>query len=114
MAKRTQNRQPSMLAAERGAQVVHAQVGQVEAVTEPSLLLLVRFTDIVAIGSNGVAWKSPRLAVDDLRVMSTSGGIIQCSLYNLGGSPTITVDAATGEQRDGTRLDSFWPPDALA
>ena len=100
--------------AHRGADVVHDQVGQVEVVVEPALLLLVRFIDIVAIGGDGVAWRSKRLAVDDLRVVSTSGGIIQCSLDNLGGSPTIALDAATGEQRDGTRLDSIWPPDALA
>ena len=87
---------------------------QVEAVAEPALLLLVRFIDIVAIGATGVAWASSRLAIDDLRVTSASGGLIQCSLDNLGGTSTITVDAATGEQLDGTRLDSLWPPDALA
>ena len=101
-------------AAQHGADVVHDQVGQVEVVVDPELLLLVRFIDIVAIGVDGVAWRSPRLAVDDLRVVSTVGGIIQCSLDNLGGSPTIALDAATGAQREGTRLDSFWPPDALA
>ena len=97
-----------------GAEIAHDQVVQVEAVAEPALLLLVRFMDIVAIGASGIEWASPRLAVDDLRVTSTSGGLIRCSLDNLGGTPTITLDAATGEQRDGTRLDSFWPPDALA
>ena len=101
-------------AADGAAQVVHDQVWQIEAVTEPSLLLLVRFIDIVAIGAEGVAWRTPRLAVDDLRVVNTSGGIIECSLDNLGGSSTISIDAATGRQVDGTRLDSFWPPDALA
>ena len=101
-------------AAHRGAGVVHDQVGQVETVDGPDLLLLVRSTDIVAIGSAGVEWRSSRLALDDLRVLSTSGATITCSLDNLGGTSTITVSAATGEQVDGTRFDSFWPPDALA
>jgi hypothetical protein len=97
-----------------GARVVHDQVGQIEAVVDPGLLLLVRFIDIVAVGPDGVAWRSLRLALDDLHVVSTTGGLIWCSLDNLGWSPTIALDAATGEQRDGTRLDSIWPPDALA
>lgn len=100
-------------AAQHGALIAHHQVGQIEAVVDPDLLLLVRFIDIVAVGPDGVAWRSPRLAVDDLRVLSTSGGIIECSLDNLGSSATITLDAATGQQQEGTRLDSLWPPDAL-
>ena len=40
-------------AAQRGADVVHDQVGQIEVVLEPELLLLVRFIDIVAIGADG-------------------------------------------------------------
>ncbi len=100
-------------APQNGVRVVHDQVGQVEVVVEQALLLLVRFIDIVAVGPEGVAWKTPRLAVDDLRVLSVAGGLIECSLDNMGGSPTISLDAATGEQVAGTRLGSFWPPDAL-
>lgn len=96
------------------AQVVHDQVGQVEAAAEPDLLLLVRFIDIVAVGPAGVAWRTPRLAVDDLHVLTTTDGQIVCALDNLGHSSTITLDAATGVQMTGTRFDSFWPPDALA
>jgi hypothetical protein len=84
-------------AAQHGADLVHDCVRQIEVVVDPSLLLLVRDIDIVAIGADGVAWASPRLAVDDLRVLSTADGIIQCSLDNLGGSPTITLNAATGD-----------------
>jgi len=47
-------------------------------------------------------------------VSRSSGGIIECTLDNLGGSPTITLDATSGQQLTSTRLDSFWPPDALA
>jgi hypothetical protein len=97
---------------ENGAAPLHWQVEQVVEVREPSRLLLVRFIDMVALGSEGVAWRSPRLAVDDLRVVSTVDGMIECTLDNLGGSETITLDAVTGEQVAGTRMDSFWPPDA--
>lgn len=97
-----------------GAVVAHDQVGQVVAVEGRPLLLLVRFIDIVALGPQGIVWKSQRLAVDDLRVVHASGDHIECTLDNLGGSPTITLEAATGQQVSGTRLDSFWPPEALA
>ena len=97
-----------------GSIVVHDQVGQVLGVEGRSLLLLVRFIDIVALGPQGIAWKSKRLAVDDLRVVRAIGDTIECTLDNLGGSDTIGIDANTGEQTEGTRLDSFWPPDALA
>lgn len=76
------------------------------------LLLLVRFIDIVALGPSGVAWRSARLAVDDLAVVIASPEAVVCSLDNLGGSETITLDPLTGEQLSGTRLDSFWPPEA--
>ena len=95
-----------------GSVVAHDQVGQV--VASADLLLLVRFIDIVAIGRDGIAWRTKRLAVDDLRVIRATSDVIECSLDNLGGSSEIAIDAATGEQIEGTRLDSFWPPDVLA
>lgn len=97
-----------------GSLVVHNQVSQVMAVEGASLLLLVRAFDIVALGIGGVAWRTGRIAVDDLFVVSATDGVIECTLDNLGGSDTITLEAATGRQLGGTRLDSFWPPDALA
>jgi len=96
------------------ARTVHDQVHQVVATSDPPLLLLVRFIDIVAIGSDGVAWVTPRLSVDNLQVVRADRTGIECSCDNLGGTPTITLDPRTGEQLSGTRLDSFWPPDALA
>ena len=81
---------------------------------DPPLLLLVRVIDLVALGPTGVAWSTPRLCVDDLAIRQASRGGIVCSCDNLGGTATITLDPATGVQVDGTRLDSFWPPDALA
>lgn len=83
-----------------GSVVAHDQVGQVVPTTD--LLLLVRFVDIVAIGRHGIAWRTERRAVDDLRVIRATSEVIECSLDNLGGSPTIAIDAATGEQIEGT------------
>lgn len=98
-----------------GAEIVHDQVGQIVAVERLPLLLLVRFIDIVALGPDGIAWKTPRLAVDDLRVQRATADGIECTCDNLEGSTsTLTLDPRTGEQTSGTRLDSFWPPDALA
>ncbi len=89
---------------------VHQVVG---AGSDPPLLLVVGPVDLVAVGGDGVAWATPRLAVDDLRVDHVEGNTITCSLDNLGWSPTISLDVATGEQIAGTRFDSFWPPDVL-
>jgi hypothetical protein len=96
------------------AQIVHDQIHEVVPITDPPLLLFVRFFDMVAFGPTGLAWKTPRLCVDDLAVREVSGDGIVCSCENLGGTPTITLDPVTGAQVAGTRLDSFWPPDTLA
>lgn len=96
------------------AQIVLDQVHQVVACTDPPLLLLVRYIDVVALGSSGVAWATPRLCVDGLEVLHAGRSGVVCSCDNLGGTPTLTLDPLTGAQLDGTRLDSFWPPDALA
>jgi hypothetical protein len=93
---------------------VHDQVHQVAATSDPPLLLLVRFIDIVAIGPDGVAWATPRLCVDDLKVVRADRTAIECSCDNLDGTSTITLDPHTGKQTGGTRVDSFWPPDAPA
>ena len=96
------------------AQTVHDQVHQVVPSEVPPLLLLVRFSDLVAVGRTGVAWRTPRLCVDDLEVWHAGPGGIVCSCDNLRGTPTITLDPTTGLQVEGSRLDSFWPPDTLA
>jgi hypothetical protein len=99
---------------EAGALIAHDQVGQVVPVSGLPLLLLVRFIDIVAIGQHGVAWRTGRLVVDDLAVVSAGPKSIVCSGDLLdGGTSTIEIDPHTGTQTVGTRLDSFWPPDAL-
>lgn len=92
-----------------GAVIAHHQVWQVETVEQPPRLLLVRPFDMVALGEDGVAWRTPRIAVDDLRVVQAGSAGIVCTCFNLDGTDTITLDPRTGEQVAGTRLDSFWP-----
>lgn len=92
--------------------IAHDQVVQVLPVAGAPLLLLVRFIDIAAIGPDGVAWTTPRLVVDDLRVEVAIAAGIVCSGDNLEGTLTIELDPATGQQTAGARLDSFWPRDA--
>jgi hypothetical protein len=97
-----------------GTTIAHDQVTQVVAVGGRPLLLFVSFDDIVAIGAAaGIAWRTPRLVVDGLRVVTASADGIVCTGDNLGGTETIELDPATGAQTAGTRMDSFWPPDAL-
>lgn len=96
------------------AQIILDQIQQVVPMLDQDLLLFVRFSDIVALGPSGIAWRTPRLCVDGLEVREANTGGIVCSCDNLGGTPTITLDPATGTQVVGTRFDSFWPPDALA
>lgn len=101
-------------APDQGARIVHDQVWQVTPVEGARLLLLVRFIDIVALGPTGIAWATPRLAVDDLRVHEANSTSLICTCENLGGTARIELDPASGVQVAGTRLESFWPPDALA
>lgn len=97
-----------------GAVMAHDQVTQVVRVDGSDLVVLVRPFDMVAIGPDGIAWRTTRIALDDLRVLGAGRGGIVCSADTGGGTETFTLDPSTGEQTEGTRLDSFWPPDALA
>ncbi|WP_091509238.1 hypothetical protein [Amycolatopsis sacchari] len=93
-----------------GALVAQVQVQQVAKSLDPALLLLVRDFDIVAIGRSGIAWRSPRLAVDDLRVLAADSRGIHCTGYFLGDrTETVTVDPMTGEVIDGRRLKGTGP-----
>lgn len=88
-----------------GADVAHDQVVQVVSVVEPPLLLLVRFIDIVALGGEGIAWHSPRLAADDLRVGVVDAEGIHCTGDLLAGDPvSMVVDPSSGQVSAGPRL----------
>jgi hypothetical protein len=99
---------------DRGAPLVHDDVSQVLRVPGKSLVLLVRFIDIVAIGVSGVAWRTPRLVLDFLRVEQITEDKIVCSGREASpGSPepTVELDPDTGKQVAGERFDSMWPRD---
>lgn len=80
-----------------GARAVHSHVVATAAMTQPALLLLVGFTDIVAIGPDGVAWATDRAATDDLRVVATSDGLIRCIACIHGADELVTLSADTGD-----------------
>ena len=96
--------------------VVSQGVQQVVPVAEPPLLLLVRHTDIVALGPEGVAWRSPRLAVDGLRVAGVGKSGIRCTGDLLTGDPTsILVHTATGVVTTGPGPEGpSWNPTSPA
>ena len=99
-----------------GAVVPHPQVEQVVPVEGVDILLLV-FIDIVALGPTGIAWRTPRLCLEGLRVRHADRDGIICSCDNSAagwGRGEIVLDPTSGVQVAGTRFDSFWPPEALA
>jgi hypothetical protein len=92
-----------------GADVVCSTVEHVAASSEPSFLLFVTGIDMVALGPSGVAWRSPRLAVDDLRVVDVDERGIHCTADLLAGDLVALVASAyNGEVIAGPRLDG--PP----
>lgn len=95
-----------------GASVVQHSVTQVVAVGA-DLMLLTSYSDIVAIGVDGVAWKSPRLALDDLVVTNATADYIACSGITFAGDNSyIEVDTRTGEQTAGPRFPEPQTPEA--
>ena len=99
------------------AAVVFNGVHAVVACSDPPLLLLVTLTDILALGPSDVAWKTPRLCLDELEVRHAARDGVICSCDNSAagwGRGEIVLDPTSGAQVSGTRFDSFWPPDALA
>ena len=69
----------------------------------------------LVLGHSGIVWRSGRVALDGLRVETVAGDELHCVADNLeGGSDWLVLDATSGEQTSGRRLDSIWPPDALA
>ena len=80
-----------------GAEAIAGQVTQVVAAPVPPLLLLVTCVGIVAVGEQGVLWRSA-LADDNLHVVSVNETVITCSGYSKGCVETILVEPTTGER----------------
>ncbi len=98
-----------------GATPLLTPVTQIVAVDNPPQLLLVTFSELVALGRSGIVWRSGRVALDGLRVETVVGDELHCVADNMeGGSDRLVLDPTSGEQTSGRRLDSIWPPDALA
>ena len=57
---------------------------------EFGLLLLVSFTDMLAVGAEGVIWESDRLAYDDLQVLTISAEGILCEGFLAGSSRSVS------------------------
>jgi len=90
-----------------GAVVVGDQVQHVAADTEHRLLLLAGDTDLVAVGVAGLAWRSPRVALDGLRIAGTGAAGIQCHAWlgdHDGATHLITIDPCTGRVAAGPVL----------
>lgn len=86
---------------------------------ECGLVLLVEFTGITAIDATGIAWSTPRLVLDDLRVLRTSAHGIECEGDSYGGRETLTLDPSSGavlgrnERVDRSRSPDFRPESAI-
>lgn len=62
------------------------------------LILLLTQSEMTAVGPDGVAWQSGRLAAADLKVVSIDQDRIVCTGYDGGEFPVeIIVDPATGK-----------------
>jgi hypothetical protein len=77
---------------------------------ESDLLLMVSFSEITAIGADGVAWVTDRLAWDDLKVVHSDTARIVCrgfiTLSDIGTMLSeITLDPRTGRQLTGAVFD---------
>jgi hypothetical protein len=89
----------------RGASIVQEAVTQVERVIGRDLLLFVTFSDIVALGPTGVAWKTSRVAWDGLVVPTADADSIQCTADALCAIDRVVLDTDTGRQTEGIWLE---------
>jgi hypothetical protein len=80
-----------------GTTVVQSQVQQVVADHDHQLLLLANHSDLVAVGKDGVAWRSRDLAMDGLRITRTTALAIECTgAFVDPEAPKLLVDPVTG------------------
>jgi len=88
---------------EDGALVASASAQQVVASAVPALLLVSTFTELTAFDGNGIAWRSPRLALYDLRILAIDGMTIRCTgTGDSGSSALIEVNTLTGLPKSRT------------
>jgi hypothetical protein len=81
---------------------------QVEASPEAAVLVLADFTELSAIGGDGIRWESGRLCLDGLKIQRVSGSEIHCQGDYLEGSEPFVIDALSGSSSlaDGSSTPS--------
>jgi hypothetical protein len=88
-----------------GAELAHGDTMRVMPVTGRSMLLLVGFVDMTALGQGGTQWRSERLVLDDLNVLHASADGIVCTGMVPGhDAPRIKLDPSTGHLVQGPQL----------
>jgi hypothetical protein len=79
-------------------------VCDVLAVPSHDLVVFAEFTTLVAYGPTGVAWRSSRLAWDDLRIVGARGDMLEVSGFDPTSrgnpQPVFMVDLRTGRSDD--------------
>lgn len=83
-------------APQRGAIIPAKAVTTVVPVKDARILLLAGDTDLAAVGETGNVWSTPRLVVDELRVLRASAEAIVCTGDVGGRMGTITLSPDTG------------------
>jgi hypothetical protein len=98
-----------------GLRAVHWDVNQIVPVQGLALLLIVRATDIVAVGRQGIAWTSHPLVADDLQVVTATRDAIVC-MGELDNDQLsmLEVDPVSGHQVSGPRVRRPARPDPFA
>ncbi|MFI5615644.1 hypothetical protein [Amycolatopsis sp. NPDC051903] len=87
--------------------IVQDQVQHVAADAEHHLLLLANDVDLVAVGASGLAWRSPRLALDGLSISGADSEGIHCYAWlgdHDGATHLVTLDPRTGQIMAGPVL----------
>lgn len=63
---------------------------------EHQLLVFSDFTGLAAYGCNGLAWRSPRLCWDELKILEVTHNTIEGTGYGTNSSSRFVVDVRTG------------------
>ena len=77
---------------------------------EGGKLFLATTIDVVAIGRNGLLWRSRRASLDGITALTYAGGYVQGVGNEPGGlGVNFSVDALTGETSGGFEFDPTGP-----
>jgi hypothetical protein len=68
-------------------------------VPDSSMVILHDFTDVYAMGPNGVIWHTGRLATDDVRITEVDAHHIKGTAFYHGAEVSFVIDVQTGHYR---------------